>query len=238
MLFRSAILFPSHDTYADATQDEFNAKARDALAQAIARGNQDGGSTAAQAAPAAEPAADQGLDPTPALDLASQTPAEWQTDSASERFSVGSSLTKEQRRQVLASLVDAYKAKGAQREFKGLDGNGNERYGYTYSPDLFEKSDITGAMVRYYVTLPDGRIAHPSELFPEVSVSDVERMALEQHAKRIRLEAYENAIKPYYSDFDSANLMAVKGQVVIEKSGRFAIIPERTGAIGRASYRD
>ena len=51
-----AILDDIARTYADATQDEFNAKARDALAAAIARGNQDGGSTAAQAAPAAEPA--------------------------------------------------------------------------------------------------------------------------------------------------------------------------------------
>lgn len=229
-----AILDDIARTYADATQDEFNAKARDALAAAIARGNQDGGSTAAQAAPAAEPAADQELDQPPALELASQAPAELPTDSASERFSVGRSLTKAQRQQVLASLVDAYKAKGAQREFKGLDGNGNERYGYIYSPDLFEKSDITGTMVRYYVTLPDGRIAHPSELFPYVSASDVERMALEQDAKRRRSAAYDNALKPFYSDFDSADLFAVKGQVVVVKDGRFAVIPERTGAIGRA----
>lgn len=221
-------------TESQAGRSSEDAAARDALAAAIARSNQDGGSAAAQTAPAAEPAADQGLDQPEALELASQTPAEWLADSASERFSVGRSLTKAQRRQVLASLVDAYKAKGAQREFKGLDGNGNERYGYIYSPDLFEKSDITGAMIRYYVTLPDGRIAHPSELFPDVSASDVERMALEQDRKRIRLDAFDNAIKPYYSDFDSANLMAVQGQVVIEKNGRFAIIPERTGAIGQA----
>lgn len=71
-----AILEDIARTYANATQDHYNAAARDALAQAIARGNQDGGSTAAQAAPAAEPAADQGLDQPPALELASQTPAE------------------------------------------------------------------------------------------------------------------------------------------------------------------
>ena len=83
-----------------------------------------------------------------------------------ERFKVGRSLTKEQRREVLTSLVDVYKEKGADREMKGVDQNGNERYGYVHSPDLFEKSDITGSMVRYYVTLPDGRKAHPTELFP------------------------------------------------------------------------
>ena len=65
--------------------------------------------------------------------------------------------------------MDVYKSKGAEREFKGQDANGNDRYGYAHSPELFEKSDITGAMVRYYVTLPGGRIAHPTEIFPDYS---------------------------------------------------------------------
>ena len=42
--------------YADSTQDQYNAAAREALATAIARGNQNGGSAATQAAPAPEPA--------------------------------------------------------------------------------------------------------------------------------------------------------------------------------------
>lgn len=63
-------------THANSTQDQYNAAARDALAEAIARSNQDGGGTSAQAAPAAEPAADQELDQPEALELASQTPAE------------------------------------------------------------------------------------------------------------------------------------------------------------------
>lgn len=71
-----AILEDIARTYANATQDQYNAAARDALAQAIARSNQDGSSTAAQAAPASESAADQGLDPTPALELESLAPAE------------------------------------------------------------------------------------------------------------------------------------------------------------------
>ncbi len=90
-----------------------------------------------------------------------------------DRFEVGKSLTKEQRKSVLATLVDVYKAKGAPREIKGQGRDGNERSGYVHSPELFEKSDITGAMVRYYVTLPDGRIAHPSELFPDYTQNDI-----------------------------------------------------------------
>lgn len=91
-----------------------------------------------------------------------------------ERFEAGKILTKEQRKTVLASLVDVYKQKGADRELKGVDKNGNERYGYVHSPDLFEKSDITGSMVRYYVTMPDGRMAHPTELFPDYTQSDID----------------------------------------------------------------
>lgn len=87
-----AILEDIARTYANATQDQYNAAARDALAQAITRGNQDGGSVAAQAAPAAEPAAEQELNrpaaltsqaqaatenvAPEALELAAQTPAE------------------------------------------------------------------------------------------------------------------------------------------------------------------
>ena len=43
-------------TYADATEDEYNAAAREALAAAIARSSANGGGFAAQAAPAPEPA--------------------------------------------------------------------------------------------------------------------------------------------------------------------------------------
>ena len=91
-----------------------------------------------------------------------------------ERFEAGRALTKEQRKTVLDSLVDVYRKNKAPKEFKGVDQNGNERYGYAYSPEFFVKSDITGAMVRYYVTLPDGRIAHPTELFPDYTQSDID----------------------------------------------------------------
>ena len=70
-----AILDDIARTYADATQDEFNAAARDALAAAIARGNQDGGSTAAQTAPAAEPAQDTGLTAPARADIEAQQEA-------------------------------------------------------------------------------------------------------------------------------------------------------------------
>ncbi len=115
-----------------------------------------------------------------------------------ERGSVGAALTKEQKKSVLKTLVDVYKTKGAEKESKGLDRNGNERMGYAYQPELFEKSDITGAMVRYHVTLPDGRIAHPTELFPEYTQSDIDaEMSRRQNAERnARLDVQRDYARP------------------------------------------
>jgi len=104
------------------------------------------------------------------------------------RYEVGNSLNRAQRRDVLKSLTDVYVAKGAPKEFKGQGRDGNERTGYAYSPELFEKSDITGAMVRYYVTLPDGRIAHPTELFPDYTDSDI-KSEMERRANAEKREA-------------------------------------------------
>jgi len=112
-----------------------------------------------------------------------------QPQKAQERFEAGKALTKEQRKAVLNTLTDVYKVKGADREMKGIDQNGNERYGYVHSPDLFEKSDITGAMVRYYVTLPDGRKAHPTELFPDYTQSDIDA---EMQARESRLRGMKS----------------------------------------------
>lgn len=115
-----------------------------------------------------------------------------------KRGSVGASLTKEQKKAVLKTLVDVYKTKGAEKESKGLDSNGNECTGYAYQPELFEKSDITGAMVRYYVTLPDGRIAHPTELFPEYTQSDIDaEMIRRENAERnARLDVQHDYARP------------------------------------------
>jgi hypothetical protein len=82
-----------------------------------------------------------------------------------KRFDIGRSLTKEEKRKTLDTLVDQYKINGLQKEFMGEDGRGREIWRYPHRPDLFEKSHITGMPVRYHVRLPDGRVAHPTELF-------------------------------------------------------------------------
>lgn len=46
-----------------------------------------------------------------------------------------------------------------------IDNGWNPRRGKPpYMPELFRISDLTGAKIRYYITLPDGRIAHPDEI--------------------------------------------------------------------------
>ena len=59
-------------------------------------------------------------------------------------------------------------------------------------------------------------------------------MALEQEEKRNKAEAYRRALKPFYSDFDAANLRAGNGQVVISDGTEFAVIPDRPGPVGQA----
>lgn len=109
------------------------------------------------------------------------------------RYDVGRVLKKEERAAVLKTLTDVYKTKQAPREQKGFDSNGNERFGYVHSPDLFEKSDVTGSMVRHYVTLPDGRKAHPTELFPDFTQSHIDRaMAQQSDDERQRVSSEES----------------------------------------------
>ncbi len=54
-------------------------------------------------------------------------------------------------------------------ELAGLLGNAGDVYvdaGHRggYNPDLFITSDLSGKPIRHYVTLPDGRVAHPDEI--------------------------------------------------------------------------
>lgn len=96
------------------------------------------------------------------------------------RFEAGKKLTKEERQEVLRSIGDAYKDNDAPRELKYIDERtGEEVYGYAYSPDSMYESDITGRKIRHYVYLPDGKKAHPSELFPEITQAAIDRAILE-----------------------------------------------------------
>jgi hypothetical protein len=101
------------------------------------------------------------------------------------RFEAGKKLTPEQKKQVLQSVRDVYRDNGLKRdELKGYHPqSGDPYYGYPVRPDLFIRSDVTGAKVRHYVVLPDGTKAHPTELFPNIKQSEIDRAMGEQIAK-------------------------------------------------------
>ncbi len=119
-----------------------------------------------------------------------------------KRFEAGRKLSKEERQATLRTLRDVYVENNLPKEGY-VDARGEERFRYPHTPDLFVKSDVTGAMVRYYVTLPDGRIAHPTELFPDYTASDVEA---EMRRREQTLENIEFLAKQQIEDrnqFDS-----------------------------------
>lgn len=104
------------------------------------------------------------------------------------RFEAGAALTKGERKQVLATLTDVYKANNLEMEER-IDGRGETYWAWPHRPEYFEKSDVTGAMVRFYVTLPDGKIAHPSELFPEMTQAKIDSQLVEQAVKQKQEDA-------------------------------------------------
>jgi hypothetical protein len=61
------------------------------------------------------------------------------------------------------NIHDVYEENRLQKEFKGINYFGEEYYGYPYTPELFLKSDITGAKIRYYIEYND-IVFHPDEL--------------------------------------------------------------------------
>ncbi len=108
------------------------------------------------------------------------------------RFEAGKKLTPDERKSVLRSVVDAYRP-GGSKTLKGYDNSGDPIYGWEYRPDLFVKSDITGRPTRYYITLPNGKKAHPSELFPNLSRTDVENAVLDEQSRAKNEVVYAKA---------------------------------------------
>lgn len=103
----------------------------------------------------------------------------------SPRFETGKKLSREEKTKVLESVRDVYHDHKLKRdELKGhRPDSGDPYYGYPHRPDLFSTSDITGRKIRHYITLPDGRKAHPTELYPNLKQSEIDRHFNEHVAK-------------------------------------------------------
>jgi hypothetical protein len=111
------------------------------------------------------------------------------------RYEEGKKLSKEERASVLKTIGDSYIDKKNPKVSKGIDRRGEEMFGYEYSADHMHTSSITGAKIRYYVRLPDGRMAHPSELFPEISESKAADMAIEARGTANKEKAWAASYK-------------------------------------------
>ena len=95
------------------------------------------------------------------------------------RFEAGKSLSEDEKKEVLATMKDAYKVNSVSYHIEETAG-GKEKRVYEATADDYVKSDITNRSLRYYITLPDGRIAHPSEVYPNISDHDVRSSVAKQ----------------------------------------------------------
>jgi site-specific DNA-cytosine methylase len=95
------------------------------------------------------------------------------------RFEAGKKLSDEEKKEVLSTLKDAYKVNGVSYHIEETAG-GKEKRVYEPTADSYVVSDITNRPLRYYITLPDGRLAHPTEVYPNISDNEVKSSATKQ----------------------------------------------------------
>lgn len=95
------------------------------------------------------------------------------------RFEAGKKLSDEEKKEVLSTLKDAYKVNGVPYHIEETAG-GKEKRVYEPTADSYVVSDITNRPLRYYITLPDGRVAHPTEVYPNISDNEVKFSANKQ----------------------------------------------------------
>lgn len=95
------------------------------------------------------------------------------------RFEAGKKLSDEEKKEVLSTLKDAYKVNGVPYHIEETAG-GKEKRVYGPTADSYVLSDITNRPLRYYITLPDGRVAHPTEVYPNISDNEVKSSATKQ----------------------------------------------------------
>lgn len=95
------------------------------------------------------------------------------------RFEAGKKLSDEAKKEVLSALKDAYKVNDVPYHIEETAG-GKEKRVYEPTADSYVVSDITNRPLRYYITLPDGRVAHPTEVYPNISDNEVKSSATKQ----------------------------------------------------------
>lgn len=134
------------------------------------------------------------------------------------RYEAGSKLTKKQKEEVLKSINDVYLMNGIKKdELKGTNHDGDPIYGYPHLPELFYTSDITGAKIRRFITLPDGSIAHPSEVYgDQVKQSEIlAALEMKQYTQQMAKLADEGRLERVAGSKDFAG----RANMLYAKSG-------------------
>lgn len=111
--------------------------------------------------------------------FADYTKVKFSLKSKPVRFEAGKKLSDEEKKEVLSTLKDAYKVNGVSYHIEETAG-GKEKRVYEPTADSYVVSDITNRPLRYYITLPDGRVAHPTEVYPNISDNEVKSSATKQ----------------------------------------------------------
>lgn len=99
------------------------------------------------------------------------------------------------------TVHDRYREAGLKRQLKGIDGRGEEIWGYPYTPDLFVPSDATGMPMRHYVVLSTGAKVHPDELERVSFGPDGQARLSPKEPVRV---VWPNGKKAVYSSFEAA----------------------------------
>ena len=105
------------------------------------------------------------------------------------RFEAGKKLNEAEKKEMYKSLKDSYRENN--RPYTIED---DKLVWLDDSAPYMTKSDITERMLRWYIILPDGKIAHPTEVFgASVQLSDLERV-------QKNIESNEFWAKKYYDE--------------------------------------
>jgi hypothetical protein len=242
-----AILDDIARTYADATQDEFNAKARDALAAAIARGNQDGGSTAAQAAPAAEPAQEPGLTAPTRADIEAQQEARDKAEreeAARQRAEDQAASQDENRKRIAqASVRAAAEFEFGQDPLDSLTGQGGLMFSRTAGesgPEGVERgiaAAIEKAVQQWQVSLRNAA-SNPEAKEPGMATPAVLRIMGAAASRLVLPRTYLRAIMDKHGDVPASvfeNLPALLADplfIIPHKDGGLRVFVEAQTAKG------
>ena len=136
------------------------------------------------------------------------------------RFEAGKKLTSEQKQVVLKSISDSYKDLKAPKVSKGFSKySGDEISGYAYDPEYMHTSDITGRKIRHYIKLPDGKIAHPTELYPNLKQSEIDKHIIEAKNAEKQIQARKEellSVATKAKTIEESNIVA--GQRGLNKS--------------------